>query len=66
MPEPSAAEQTTLRLADRLVAGRLHRGDWHDAAAVALAVAVAGAWLSVVLLGAATLVWAHPIWWLFG
>ena len=66
MPEPSAAEQTTLRLADRLVAGTLRRRDWHDAAALALALAVPGAWVSVALLGVATLVWAHPIWWLFG
>lgn len=67
MPRESAAEQTTRRLADRLVAsGELPRRDWHDLAAVGLTVAIALAWLAVALLGVAAFVWARPIWWLFG
>jgi Zn-dependent protease with chaperone function len=44
----------------------LARRGWHDAAAVAIAVAVGAAWLAMALLGLAAFVWAHPIWWVFG
>lgn len=55
------------RSAARLIAtGTLPRWDWRRPAAAGIAAAIAAAWLGLALLGVATLVWAHPVWWVAG
>jgi len=61
-----SAERVTLRVLERMAAGKARRWGWRDLVARFVAAGALLAWLALGALGVATFVYAHPLFWVFG